>query len=220
MTSSERMRIGKLPPQYTFVLNPYAEYRFTRCPGCEQKMKQRKLPLFIHVDPQNPVILNKTCRYCPGCDLLLVHQDELETLLAALFSTHDPSLIGNDYMVLGTLERDAWQPPWPTRQGRLRAGSNASTKQPMGIAEMLEHLHDFKDHQTVQVQPGGWYPDDMDPAEMPVQKPGPLDTPWKKPARPPQDRPGGFAPPGQPGRAKPGRAPQPKKRQHRGSRRP
>jgi hypothetical protein len=174
-------------------------------------MKQRKLPLFIHVDPQTPVILNKTCRYCPACDLLLVHQDELETLLAAMFFRHDPSLIGNDYMVLGTVERAAWQP--------LRAGSKESMEQPMGMAEMLEHLHDFKDHQTVRVQPGGWYPDGMDPAEMPVQEPGPLDTPWKKPARPSQARPGGFAPPGGPGWAKPGGAPRPKKRQHRGGRR-
>ena len=211
MTGREHLRIGKLPPQYTFILNPYAEYRFTRCPGCEQKMKQRKLPLFILVDPQNPVVLNKTCRYCPACDLLLVHQDELETLLAAMFFAHDPSIIGNDYMVLGTLERAAWQP--------LRAGSKESTKQPMGMAEMLEHLHDFKDHQTVQVRPGGWYPEDMDPAEMRIQEPGSLDTPWKKPARPPQDRPGSYAPAGQPGQAKPGSSPQPKKRQHRGSRR-
>jgi len=48
-------RFGKLPPQYTFILNPYADARFTRCPGCNQKTKQRKLPLFIHVDPMDPV---------------------------------------------------------------------------------------------------------------------------------------------------------------------
>ncbi|GAB4547156.1 MAG: hypothetical protein Kow0063_41790 [Anaerolineae bacterium] len=170
MSTRKEIRIGKLPPQYTFVLNPYAEYRFTRCPGCEQKMKQRKLPLFIHVDPMNPVVLNKTCRYCPDCDLLIVHQDELETILARLFAQLDPSLIGNDYLVLSTVERPAW------REG---------TKQPKDIPEMLKHLHDFKEVQTIRVQPGGWYPDDMDPSGLPVQEPGPLDTPWKKQPPPP-----------------------------------
>ena len=71
---AKESRIGKLPPQYTFILNPYAEYRFSRCPNRNQTMKQRKLPLFIHVDPMSLVVLNKTCRYCPACDLLIAHQ--------------------------------------------------------------------------------------------------------------------------------------------------
>jgi len=170
-----RAQLGKLPPQYTFILNPYAEYRLTRCPSCERKMAQRKLPLFIHVDPANPVALNYTCRYCPDCDLLIAHQDQIETLLARMFAYYDPTLIGNDYLVLGTVERAAWR---------------AGTQQPKGIAEMLEYLHDFKEVHTIKVQPGGWYPAGMDPAERPFQEPAPLDTPWHKP--PPGDRPAKF----------------------------
>lgn len=170
MTKNKKTRIGKLPPKYTFILNPYAEYRFTRCPGCDQKMKQRKLPLWIHVDPMNPVMLNKTCRYCPDCDLLIAHQDDLETLLAQLFSQHDPSIIGNDYLVLGTLERQAWR---------------ESLKQPKSTPDMLEHLHGFEEVLTVKVQPGGWYPKDMDSSQLPVQEPAPLDTPWRKRAHSP-----------------------------------
>jgi hypothetical protein len=162
--NKQKIRIGKLPPQYTFILNPYAEYRFTRCPNCMQKMKQRKLPLFIHVDPKNPVAINKTCRYCPECDLLLAHQDDIEILLAQLFAQLDPSLIGNEYLVLGTMERQAWR---------------ANMAEPKSIPEMLEHVHDFKDVRSVRVQPGGWHPADMDPSDLPVQEPGPLDTPWK-----------------------------------------
>jgi hypothetical protein len=30
-----------------------------------KKTRQRKLPLFIHIDPKQPLLLNKTCRYCP-----------------------------------------------------------------------------------------------------------------------------------------------------------
>jgi len=141
--------IGKLPPKYTFILNPYTDARFTRCPGCDQKTKQRKLPLFIHVEPLRPVVLGKTCRYCPACDLLIVHQDELEAQLEALFAERDPSLIGNDYLVLGTVERQAWR---------------ESLKQPKGIQEMLEHLHDFKGVRTVEYRPAGWYPADEPPA--------------------------------------------------------
>jgi len=191
MTKKQETRLGKLPPQYTFILNPYAEYRFTRCPGCERKMRQRKLPLFIHVDPMNPVALNYTCRYCPDCDLLIAHQDQIEELLAALFAELDPSVIGNDYLIMGTMERQAWR---------------ENMKQPMGIPEMREHLHDFKEVQTVRVQPGGWYPADMDPSELPIQEPAPLDTSWRRQAGSPDDRPGRFS--------KPARSPKLKKRKH------
>ncbi|RLC70155.1 MAG: hypothetical protein DRI52_07620 [Chloroflexi bacterium] len=150
MGLKEPPRIGKLPPKYIFVLNPYTDARFTRCPGCGKKTKLRKVPLFIHVDPMNPVVLGKTCRYCPDCDLLIVHQDELEVQLAALFAEHDPTLIGNDYLVIGTVERRAW------REGM---------KQPKSIPEMLEHLHDFKEVRTVEVQPAGWYPADEPPIQ-------------------------------------------------------
>jgi hypothetical protein len=177
MTKKKEIRFGKLPPQYNFILNPYAEYRFTRCPGCEQKMRQRKLPLFIHVDPMNPVVLNKTCRYCPDCDLLLAHQDEIEELLAAIFVERDPSVIGNDYLVMGTVERRAW------REG---------VKQLKDIEEMLEGFHVFKEVRTVRVQPGGWYPADMDPSELPIQEPAPLNTSWRKLASPPDHRRGRF----------------------------
>ena len=89
-------RLGKQPPRYSFFLNPYRDVRFTSCPQCRKRTKQRKLPLMIHVDPYNPVSINKTCRYCPTCDLLIAHQDEIEQQLALLFARHDPALMGND----------------------------------------------------------------------------------------------------------------------------
>jgi hypothetical protein len=145
---TEKIRIGKLPPKYNFILNPYTDARFTRCPGCDQRMRQRKLPLLIHIDPMHLIALNYTCRYCPDCDLLIAHQDEIEELLTALFAERDPSVIGNDYLVLGTVERQAW------REG---------VKQPKRIQEMLENLHDFKEVRTVEYQPAGWYPADDEP---------------------------------------------------------
>jgi len=67
-------RLGKQPPRYRFFLNPYTDVRFTTCPQCRGKTSQRKLPLVIHIDPLQLVALNKTCRYCPRCDLLIAHQ--------------------------------------------------------------------------------------------------------------------------------------------------
>src|SRR5215218_7671086 len=75
-------RLGKQPPRYRFFLNPYTDARFTTCPQCGEKTRVRKLPLVIHIDPMQLVALNKTCRYCPRCDLLIAHQDELEAWLA------------------------------------------------------------------------------------------------------------------------------------------
>lgn len=55
--------------------------------------------------------------------------------MTALFEEHASDVIGNDYLVLGTVERKAW------REGM---------KQSKSIPEMLEHLHDFKEVRTVE----------------------------------------------------------------------
>ena len=141
-------RIGKREPKYNFVLNPYTDARFTRCPNCDKKTRVRKLPLFIHVDPFHPIALNKTCRFCPDCDLLIAHQNELEALLLQMFSDRDPQTISKEYLVVGTVERQAY------RKG---------LKSPRGLGEMLEHTHDFKAHWEVEYRPAGWYPADADP---------------------------------------------------------
>ncbi len=137
----KKMRqFGKLPPQYNFFLNPYENERFTHCQQCGAKMGQRKLPLVIHVDPMYPVSLNYTCKYCPTCDLLIAHQDEIEQLLAAMFEKHAPEAMGNEYLVLGTFDHEYW------KQG---------TKTPHAAQDLFDNLHDFK--QVVTFQPaGGW----------------------------------------------------------------
>jgi thiol-disulfide isomerase/thioredoxin len=144
---NENSRLGKLPPRHIFILNPYTDARFTRCPMCEEKTKLRKFALFVHVDPMSPVVLGKTCRYCPPCDLLIVHKDELEEQLVALFVEHNPDLIGNDYMVMGTVERKVW------REG---------IKHPKPIKEIMENLHDFEEVRTIERRLPGWYPEDED----------------------------------------------------------
>ena len=135
-------QLGKLPPRYRFFLNPYQDVRFTRCPRCDNKTKLRKLPLVIHIDPMLLLSLNKTVRYCPYCDLIIAHQDDLEHLLAAIFAEQKPEIIGNDYLVLGTQDRPAW------KQG---------TQQQATLQEALETLHDFKEVLTFKLT-GGWTP--------------------------------------------------------------
>jgi hypothetical protein len=121
-------RLGKQEPRYQFLLNPFRDRRFAICPGCDERTLLRKVPLVIHVDPRNPVAINKSCRYCPHCDLLIAHRNELEAELAALFAQRAPELVGNAYLVMGTLDRAVW------KRGKA---------EPLSIVEMREQLHDF-----------------------------------------------------------------------------
>src|SRR5512147_3264198 len=107
MTPPPKKQFGGLPPQYNFVLNPYPEVRVSRCPFCDRKTGQRKVPLFIHVDPLHPIALNYTCRYCSHCDLLIGHKHELEHLLTQMFAPYHPAVIGNDYLIMGTVDKKA-----------------------------------------------------------------------------------------------------------------
>jgi hypothetical protein len=141
---SEPARLGKQPPRYRFFLNPYADARFTTCPQCSGKTRVRKLPLVIHIDPLQLIALNKTCRYCPRCDLLIAHQDEIEAFLAAFFGQNWPEIVGNDYLVVGTEDRSDW----------LR-GMRTS----LSIEEALDCLHDFLAVVSFQPAPRwGWGP--------------------------------------------------------------
>jgi len=123
-------QLGKQPPRHRFALNPYPEEQFTSCPGCYGLTEQRKFPLVIHVDPRNPVAINKTCRYCPRCDLIIARKDELEAQLAMLLEKHHPALIGNDYLVMGTLDHDDWE------RGR---------QTPLTLPELVAKLYIFQE---------------------------------------------------------------------------
>jgi len=93
------------------------------------------------------VVLNKTCRFCPYCELLIVHQDEIEAYLAQLFGRVAPHAVGNDYLIVGTVERKPWQ---------------RGLTSPLTNEEMLEALHDFKDHLQFKPAPVWEYTGDRD----------------------------------------------------------
>jgi hypothetical protein len=150
---------GELPARYKFFLNPYSDIRFTRCPQCEGKTSQKKVPLMIHIDPQYPVNLNYTCRYCPKCDILIAHRDEIEGHLHRLFSERAPEVIGNDYMVMGTTERAYWK--------------EGFTK-PHLPPEALANLHGFKEYLNFE-RTGGWLPNEKE-KKLPELQPEPEDS--------------------------------------------
>src|SRR5215210_8094950 len=141
-------RIGQLPPRHSFALNPHKEWRCTKCPRCERRTRLRKFALLVSVEDYGLLVLGKTCRYCPPCDFIIAHQHELEALLIAGFYRHAPDVIGNDYYVLGSVERKTWQ------QGMR--GPVAS------YDELLGHAADFEKEFDLFYEPGGWHPADRD----------------------------------------------------------
>lgn len=143
----EKRHLGKLPPQYRVFFNPYKYERLTRCPQCRQPTKLRKFPLVIHIDPMNLFTVNKKCRYCPNCDLLIVHKHEIEYYVTEVFGKIRPETIGNRHLVVGTLERDVWK---------------RGMKDPLMTDEVLAALHDFKEAVVFQLV-GGW---DFGPADQ------------------------------------------------------
>ncbi len=126
--------------RFYFFLNPYADMAFTRCPKCEGKTKQRKLPLAIHIRPRTFCVLNKTCRFCPACELVIARQSEMEALLVSMFEDECSKIEQGDYVVVGTLDRADW------RAGREEEWSPS---------EAIDRVWVFKDHWQFEVQ-GGW----------------------------------------------------------------
>jgi len=154
-----KKKFGKLQSKFNFSLNPYPEMRFSKCPDCGKKTGQRKLALFIHVEPLNPVSLNYTNRYCSNCDMLIGHKHELEHHLKITFDKVNPEIIGNNYKLIGTIENKVWK-------------ENAVQQLP--INELRNYVHDFKSTQTISMTMGGWFPKDKEP---PVMEPPPS-TEW------------------------------------------
>ena len=74
----------------------------------------------------------------------MVHRDELEDQLAHSLTQIAPEAIGNEYAVLGTIEKNVWH-----------EGLRGSEKQP---AALLQHVAEFKNVHELEYQPGGWYP--------------------------------------------------------------
>ena len=128
--------------RHRFFLNPYEEYAFTKCPKCDTKTRIRKFPLVIHIEPRQLFLLNKECKFCPECDLIIVRQSEIEGFMAAAMEERNPDIIGNDYLVFGTMDRKDWR---LSHIGKIDQ------------SETAERVFLFEDVWDFEVIPAGWY---------------------------------------------------------------
>ena len=141
----QNRHLGKLPPRYTFIKNPYSDYKASKCPICQKQTFERKFALMVFVKDTFPLAQGLTCKYCAKCELIIVDQDLLETELRISFGKIDPSKVGHDYFIAGTMDKKAWK-------------KNIGNKS--DFRNMLEYVSDFKSVQELHCQPGGWYKDD------------------------------------------------------------
>ena len=128
--------------RHYFFLNPYRDAAFTKFPKCLSKTRIRRFPLVIHIYPQQLFLLNKQCRYCARCDLIIARKSELESLMAATFEQSKPQIIGNGYLVMGVAERKDWR---------------ESKKSEMSEGETIERMLVFKDVLNFEPVRCGWY---------------------------------------------------------------
>jgi len=137
--------MAKQQRKHYFFLNPYKDSSFSKCPKCDNKTKLRKFPLVIHIEPNQFLVLNKICKYCTECDLIITKQLEIETLMASKFEKVVPSVVGNKYVVFGTLDKNQWV---------------KYSKTPTDPSEVVNQAYIFKDVLKFELAPRGWYKDD------------------------------------------------------------
>ena len=141
MAKNKQTKLNPENRRHYFFLNSYKDAAFTKCPKCEAKTMIRKFPLVIHIEPQQLFILNKKCRYCTSCDLIIAHKSEVETLMAASFEERNPEIICNEYLVIGTLEKHDWR-----SRGRILKDSG----------DTIDHMYVFKDVRDFKPLSFGW----------------------------------------------------------------
>lgn len=135
--------LDTLPPRFTFTLNPYKDFRLSRCPLCRKLTHMRKFALLIHIEGWGFLALGKTCRFCSPCELIIAHKDELEDELVHAFERINPEAIGQPYHVYGTVEKSRWK--------------KSLGREPDELAESLKYVSPFKDQINLTIR-GGWAP--------------------------------------------------------------
>ncbi|MDY7031644.1 MAG: hypothetical protein SVY10_07010 [Thermodesulfobacteriota bacterium] len=140
----KKLEIKDMRKRHYFYLNPYEEFAFTKCPKCDNKTKVRKFPLVIHIDPDQMFLLNKQCKYCINCDLIITKKTDVENLMAVRMSQACPEIIGNDYLVMGTVDRKDW----------LEGKENKII-----TTDIIDRMYIFKDVLKFEFV-GGWYRED------------------------------------------------------------
>ena len=137
-------------PPYYFYLNPHDEYKWTRCPKCDLQTRARKYCLMIHYEDKaanyrQMISLNKSCKFCTHCELIIAQKSEVEHLLNQIVSNKGLKFIPNHYFVFGTMDRKHW---------------NKGQKEAINPAEALNTVAPFIDVWDFDIRPAGWYLDE------------------------------------------------------------
>lgn len=134
--------------KYNFYLSPWEQYAWTKCPSCDNKTKVRKFCLMVHYKKHNNKVqqmisLNKSCKYCPECDLLIVRKPETDKLMKELvLKKFGLKCSPDEYMIFGTMDRKDWK---------------ANQKEAMGVKNLFDKIYLFKDIWDFDIQHAGWY---------------------------------------------------------------
>ena len=83
--------------------------------------------------------------------MLIGHKHEIEHHLTEMFLKIDKDVIGNNYLVFGTVETKAWR---------------ENINDPKSFDEMRQHIHDFKSFQNIRMTMAGWFPKGKTPSVM------------------------------------------------------
>ena len=128
--------------KYNFFLNPYSDAAFTKCPKCEGKTKVKKVPLTIVMEKNKAILnVNKTCKYCPYCELLIAKKNEMEHIVKQFLGVS--SINEKDYLIIGTLDNTLY---------RKIINNNIAGDEAFSGMAIFKGVWDF----TLQL--AGWYP--------------------------------------------------------------
>jgi hypothetical protein len=133
--------------RYLFYLNPFEEYKWTRCPNCNAKTKLRKYCLVIAFGEKSKsgttfLTLNKSCKFCPECELVIASKFEIESHLYQLCAESGRHYVADDFFIFGTMDRKDWL---------------QQQQKPTDFDAFEKAIHPFVDALEFEVKPGGWY---------------------------------------------------------------
>ena len=124
--------------KYYFFLNPYTDSSFTRCPKCDNKTKIKKLPLAILLEKKKIMfMLNKTCKFCPYCELIIAKKRELELIILQFLGVEH--ITEKDFTVMGTQDKAVY------REG---VGKGLIKKNPLEGVSIFKNVWDFEVQQA------------------------------------------------------------------------
>lgn len=142
MRKSKREKLQKVPPRYSFILNPHRDLRCSTCPRCDRRTSLRRIVLSVALSESDVALVKKGCKFCAACDLIICHQDELESLISKWYVGVNPAELSGRYQVIGTVDR-----------ATCLKGSRGE----ISPQEVMASVAGFKKDLILEYQPAGRY---------------------------------------------------------------